>query len=594
MSLFTELKRRNVFRVALLYLVAGWIILQVADVGISLLGLPASTGKLVFLLLAIGFPLVMIFSWAYEITPEGLKKESEVDRSLSVTQHTAKKLDAAVIVLLVLGIVALGLDRLMPRQVVAPAAIPAGTEATQAAENSAASDQSIAVLPFVNMSADAENGYFSDGLSEELLNLLAKIPQLKVAARTSAFRFKDSDASIEEIARQLNVAHVLEGSVRKSGDDIRITAQLIDATDGYHLWSHTWDRTLTDVFAIQDEIAASVVSALRLSLLDDLPHAAKTSPEAFELFLRAKQAANLFTREGQEQTIALLTQALAIDPEYAEAWTELGRAHTNMAGQAFVSAADGYPRAQAANERALTLDPMNARALANTAWIAMYWERDFSKAARLLARAKALEPASPSVLNTYAVLNYVFSRGDAAVSLYNEALSVDPLAGSVLANLAGTYLNEGRLEDSQAMANRMFELEPASRWVPVFEGWLHHQRGDLEAALDQFSDKAGPLAVFGRVAAYYDLGNDTESDIALEELKAMRNTDLFVASCYGYRGEIDAAFEWLERAYDNRDASIIEIRMYKIGLSSLHDDPRWDDMLAKIGITDEVANSIDL
>ena len=216
--------------------------MQVADVGISLLGLPVTTGRLVILLLAIGFPLVMLFSWAYEITPEGLKKEKEVDRTTSVTHETAKKLDTAVIVLLVLGIASLALDRLIPE-----AAMPSDTANNALAEQEvidSTPEHSIAVLPFVNMSADEENEYFSDGLSEELLNLLARIPQLRVAARTSTFRFKGSDAGIDEIAVKLNVAHVLEGSVRKSGDEIRITAQLIKASDGFHLWSYTWDRTI--------------------------------------------------------------------------------------------------------------------------------------------------------------------------------------------------------------------------------------------------------------------------------------------------------------------------------------------------------------
>jgi TolB-like protein/Tfp pilus assembly protein PilF len=587
MSFFSELQRRNVFRVALLYVVASWIIMQVADVGISLLGLPVATGRLVFLLLAIGLPLVLLFSWAYEITPEGLKKEKEVDRTRSVTHQTAKKLDVAVIVLLVFGIGALALDRFIPEERVAPAEdVPVA--------DTAKPEGSIAVLPFVNMSADEENGYFSDGLSEELLNLLARIPELKVAARTSAFRFKDSDAGIAEIARQLNVAHVLEGSVRKSGSDIRITAQLINAADGYHLWSHTWDRTLTDVFAIQDEIAAAVVDALRISLLGEIPHAPKTDTKAFELYLRAKQSASLFTRKGLEQSIAFLTEALAIDPEYAEAWAELARAHTNMAGQTFVAAAEGYSRAEAANKRALTLDPRNAKALANLAWIAMYRDRDFAEAVRLLAKARSLEPSNPSVLNTYAVLNYAFARGSAAISLYNEALSVDPLAASVLANLTGTYINEGQLVKAQQMIDRLHKLESNSGWVPFFRGLLAQRRGHSEAALDYFKAGQGPSALLGVVTANFDLGRDAESDAALEELKALPNTDIFVAVGHAYRGQSDEAFAWLERAYDNHDASMIEIRMFKFGLNSLHGDPRWTALLEKLGITDETANTIGL
>ncbi len=455
MSLFSELKRRNVFRVALLYVVASWIILQVADVGISLLGLPVNAGRLIFLLLAAGLPLVLVFSWVYEISPEGLKKEKDIDRSLSVTDQTAKKLDAAVIVLLVIGIGALALDRFVPEETNGSRDPDTVTSVV-----AARLEKSIAVLPFVNMSADQDNEYFSDGLSEELLNLLAKIPELQVAARTSALRFKNTSASIGEIAQQLNVAHVLEGSVRKSGNEIRITAQLIKASDGYHLWSHTWDRTLIDIFAIQDEIAAAVVAALRISLLGEMPKVRSTDPRAYELYLQSRRATNLHSKEGLEQSISLLTEALAIDPDYANGWTELSRAHTNMTGSAYVLPAEGYPHAEAAALRALAIDPENARAMSSLGWLAMYWEWDMPKAARLIREAKELEPGNATVLNAYAVLNFAFARGDAGISIYKEALNLDPLAISVLANLTGTYLNENRLDEAAELVERMRQVEP--------------------------------------------------------------------------------------------------------------------------------------
>ena len=362
MSLFAELKRRNVFRVALLYLVASWLIIQVADVGISLLGLPLWTGRLVFLLLAIGFPLVMVFSWAYEITPDGLKKEKDVAYDESITHATARKLNTAVIVLLVFALGGMVADRLVPEQV-APVKSAVDLTTESGPDATSPSRQSIAVLPFVNMSADQDNEYFSDGLSEELLNLLAKIPELKVAARTSAFSFKGTDASIPKIADELNVAHVLEGSVRKSGDEIRITAQLIKAADGYHLWSETWDRKLTDIFAIQDEIAAAVVGALKVTLLGEVPRARVTDPRAYEFFLRSKSAANLSTEEGLEQAALLLNDSLAIDPEYAEAWAELATVQINQTGQGFVVRDVGFERARISNERALQIEPNQARAL---------------------------------------------------------------------------------------------------------------------------------------------------------------------------------------------------------------------------------------
>jgi len=584
MSLFAELKRRNVFRVALLYVVASWLIMQVADVGISLLGLSVATGRLVFLLLVIGFPLFLLFSWAYEITPEGLKKESEVKRDESITAVTAKKLNTAVIVLLVLSLGALLADRLIPES-----APPDDAVATTALVTDAAPEQSIAVLPFVNMSADQENEYFSDGLSEELLNLLAKIPQLQVAARTSAFTFKGSDASIGEIALKLKVAHVLEGSVRKSGNEIRITAQLINAANGYHLWSQTWDRTLDDVFAIQDEIAAAVVDALKVTLLGDVPHARVTDPEAYSLYLQSKAASNRHSKDAFEEAQALLTQALAIDPEYAEAWVELGTVQTNQTGSGYVPEAEGFVRARASAERALKIDPGNARAMSNLAWLAMYADWDFVRASKLLAEARRREPGNPSILNAYAVLHGIFGRRDSMISFYQEALVSDPLAMSVLGNLAGAFFGVKRLDEMAELNERMRQIDAESDMSKWINGLYQYGAGNAEAALDQFQALGGRLGTIGSALALYDLGRDQESDAALRILAEGDDSPVQVAITYAYRNEFDTAFDWLERAYEQHNDEVIEIRMYPM-FDPVHSDPRWQALLEKIGISDTDAS----
>ena len=235
MSLFSELKRRNVFRVGIAYLIVAWLTLQVTDIVVPILELPDVFDRGVLLLLAIGFPFALIFAWAFEMTPEGVKKEKDVDRAVSITQHTGRKLDFIIIGVLTVAVAIFALDKFVWTESVAP--------------------KTIAVLPFVNMSDDSEQEYFSDGLSEELLNLLAQIPELRVTSRTSAFSFKGKDATIAEVGRTLDVEHVLEGSVRRSGDTIRITAQLINVSTDTHVWSDSWDRDFQDVFVIQDEIA---------------------------------------------------------------------------------------------------------------------------------------------------------------------------------------------------------------------------------------------------------------------------------------------------------------------------------------------------
>ncbi len=290
MSFFKELQRRNVIRIAILYVVAAGFILQGADLLTSVLQLPAWSSQLVFMFLALGFIPALLFSWVYELTPEGLKRETDVNRDQSVPSETGRKIDRLVAILLVLAIASIWLGRLIPDEAPAGPAAPAeeiaeptaaGTTAVPV--DAAGIQSSIAVLPFINMSSDVENEYFSDGLSEELLNLLAKIPELQVAARTSSFTFKDrTDADIAEIARKLGVANVLEGSVRKSGNTVRITAQLIEAERGFHLWSETYDRSLDDIFAVQDEIAAAIVNTLELTLLDSVPESARTDSNLVE------------------------------------------------------------------------------------------------------------------------------------------------------------------------------------------------------------------------------------------------------------------------------------------------------------------------
>ncbi len=275
MSLFEELKRRNVFRVGIAYGVVAWLVLQVADIVLETLAAPDWTMKALLALLLIGFPVALLFAWAFEVTPEGIKRESEVDRSHSITHQTGRKLDRTIIAVLVIAVGYFAVDKFFLRPEAATVsgpdvavseanpAVPAESEPHVTAAG-AAPEKSIAVLPFVNLSSDPEQEFFSDGISEELLNVLAQYPDLRVAARTSSFQFKGQNKDVGEIAKLLKVKHILEGSVRKAGNQLRITAQLIEAENGYHLWSQTYDRTLEDVFAIQDVFSAVFGEALRV------------------------------------------------------------------------------------------------------------------------------------------------------------------------------------------------------------------------------------------------------------------------------------------------------------------------------------------
>ncbi len=325
MSLISELKRRNVFRVAILYGVAAWALLQVGDLLFGLLGLPAWSNKLLFAMLVLGFVPALIFSWVYELTPEGLKREHEVERNRSITAETARKLDLTVGALLIVAIVLLGINWYTgPRDDDADTAATRPAPPVAAGSDAPATQASIAVLPFVNMSDDKANDYFSDGLSEELLNVLAKVQGLRVIARTSSFAFKGKDATIADVAKTLGVDHVLEGSVRKAGDRVRITAQLIRARDSSHLWSETYDRTLDDVFAIQEEISGQVVGALKIRLLGartDLSEVGGTeNGQAYEAFLRGLHilSQGRALEENLRDALAAFDLAVAEDPSYAQ------------------------------------------------------------------------------------------------------------------------------------------------------------------------------------------------------------------------------------------------------------------------------------
>ncbi|MGD8637070.1 MAG: adenylyl cyclase, partial [Gammaproteobacteria bacterium] len=374
MSFIDEIKRRNVARVGVLYVVAAWLLLQVTDVLSSLLPVPVWTGSLVFILLVIGFPLVLIFSWIYELTPEGIKREKDVDRSQSVTGETGRKINILIIVLLVLAIATVLLDRFIPHE--APVVEQATVEETEAARaeepaDPAAmvaqkfappADRSVAVLPFVNMSGNPENEYFSDGLTEELLNVLAKMDGLRVAARTSSFRFKGEVGDPAEIGEALNVNHLLEGSVRQSGDRIRITAQLINASDGYHLWSETYDRTLDDVFAIQDEISRAVASALEVRLLGG-PDAASPvrvatrNMAAYNAYLKGTQLLAGSGVDTYRAAEALFEEALRLDPDFAAAHAGLARAWVDLANWGTLDFRDTLPKVQEQIDKALAIDP---------------------------------------------------------------------------------------------------------------------------------------------------------------------------------------------------------------------------------------------
>jgi TolB-like protein/class 3 adenylate cyclase len=399
--------------------------------------------------------------------------------------------------------------------------VQATTEAAIESGKAATADNSIVVLPFVNMSDDASNEYFSDGISEELLNLLAKIPKLRVAARTSSFFYKDKldTITLAEVAQQLQVAHVLEGSVRKSGNQVRITAQLIKADDGFHLWSQTYDRTLDNIFAIQDEIASEVVAQLKITLLGDVPTVRETDPQAYALYLQGRHQRRQGSVESMEQTQALLQQALAIDPGFSAAWSELGSVYITQANTAMLRSIDeGNVLARDAISNALMIDPDFAPAHALLGWIAMNHDNDLAAAARHLERALQLEPGNTEIIRRAARLNVALDRLDEAIALIEVAIAHDPVNPQLHANLALFYIYAGRWDKVIDTARTTLTLSPGYVAAQYNIGQALLFKGEPQAALEAMQLEDSIWGMIGLPLAYHALGRVDESDTALAAL----------------------------------------------------------------------------
>ena len=586
-SLFAELRRRNVFKAGAAYLALGWVVVQITTTLVPALNLPSSLVPIVTWIGVIGFPFVIMFSWVYELTPEGLKRESEVDRTASITHVTGRRLEYIIIGLLVLAIGLFAFDRFAPRRPSATTPLAtADSPAPATTARAAAKDDapSIAVLPFVNMSEDKANEFFSDGISEELLNLLAKIPALHVAARTSSFSFKGKEVPIPEIAKTLLVANVLEGSVRKSGDQIRITAQLIRASDGYHVWSETWDRKLDDIFKIQDEIAGKVVEQLKVTLLGAAPKARTTDPEGYALYLQAVQLGRQNTAEAFKQSDALLHKVLAIDPRYAPAWAELARNFANEAGRG-LSNKEGFAQAREAAMKALAIDPDYAPAHARFGWIAMASEDDLAGAAQHFNRALALDPSDLDVLRNSAALLANLGRLDEALALDEAVVRRDPVNLTALYNLGYDQRMAGRLDASIASYRTVLSLAPGRGNTHASLGNALLLKGDAQGALAEIEQETNEMwKMIGLPMAYHALGRKADSDAALAALIAKYEKDApcNIAYVYAYRGEADQAFAWLDKAVEYGDSGLAEIVTENL-FDKIHADPRWLGFLRKLG-----------
>jgi TolB-like protein/Tfp pilus assembly protein PilF len=496
----------------------------------------------------------------------------------------------AVLGVAVVGLAAFVLLRPAPKAGPAPvASAPASVPEATAVPAGGPDAKSIAVLPFVNMSTDADQGFFADGLAEELLNLLAKIPALRVTSRSSAFSFKGKNVEISEIAKRLNVAHILEGSVRKSGNRLRITAQLIDTRTDTHLWSETYDRSLDDIFAVQDEIAAAVVSQLKVTLLGAAPKAKAANPQAYALFLQARQLTYQNTAETLAQAVALDRQALEIDPSMGPAWAGLADCYLYQAIGGTLTTEDAFRMAREAVGKALAIDPDLAGAHATLGLIATTADNDLAAAARHYEHALALDPTNTDIMGKAMGFLRDLNRVDECVTLGEYVTAHDPVNPASFASLGGALIRAGRTDEGIAAVRTALRLSPGRNQSHYTITVALLSQGDAKAALAEvLQEPSEAWRLDGLAMTYHALGRKAESDAALNELikKYEKDVSWNVAYILAYRGEADRAFEWLDKAIAYHDSGLtLSATMW--AFKNIHQDPRWLPFLRKIGVAPE-------
>jgi TolB-like protein len=498
MSLFNELKRRNVIRVAMAYVVASWLIIQVVETILPAFGYGDVALRYIVIFLAVAFIPTLVFSWAFEFTPEGLKREVDVDREHSITRFTGKRLDRIIMVLLALGLGYFAFDKFVLDPVEdVQIAESAHQEGRSEALTESYGDKSIAVLPFVNMSADPDQEYFSDGISEELLNLLSKIPGLRVISRSSSFSFKGKDFDIPTIATQLNVVYILEGSVRKDGNQVRITAQLIEARSDTHLWSETYDRELVDIFAIQDEISSAITVALKERLGFQLvatpmgfvtTQTAAASAEAHDAYLRGRHLLVQRTRTSIEGAVREFEKAIAIDSDYALAHAELAIA-TALLQESFygdLNLNEAIARATPHAEQAMALDPKLAEAHAATGLLLSFREHP-EKTLTHFEQAIQINPNYSDVHTWMAILlGHGLGLYEEAFRAREMALWLDPLSLLAINNYVESLVSRNRLDEARGELEKIVSIYPAfyADWKATLAGlggkWANPVLGSLD------------------------------------------------------------------------------------------------------------------
>jgi TolB-like protein len=572
---FGELKRRNVYKVAVAYAVVAWLLMQVASQIFPFFEIPNWVVRLVVLILIIGFPVALIIAWAFEATPEGIKRTAGADAAGQRSRGVAW-----IYVVLIGAALSVGLF-FVGRYTAGHAMSRVRVDAT------AGPDKSVAVLPLINESGDPKDEYFSDGLSEELIAALAQISGLKVIGRSSSFRFKDRKEEPKTIGEKLGVSTLLDGTVRKQGDRVRIVAQLVNAADGIQLWTRTFDRQLKDIFAVQEEIARAVAESLKVTLLgsDSAQENASKNVEAHNAYLQGHFHFQRRNLEDYRKAVDYFDEAIRLDPDYALAYAERSEAWTfigDLTGQRPTE----YPKARSDAEKAVAIAPELAEARAALGFVRCFVDWKFAEGLTELKRAKELSPANPTANDLLARVIVYLGRFDEAERQARHAVELDPLSTVTQGNLARVLFYAGKLDEADAFARKAAELQPTGASNHRWQVLIAAQRGDGETALReaQLEPDEG-YRRFELAVAQHVVGDREAADAALAALiaKAREGFAYQIAEVYAVRGEKEKAFDWLQISFDDRDAGMLGLLVDPL-LRGLRDDARYKNLVVKVGL----------
>jgi serine/threonine-protein kinase len=579
-NFFGELRRRHVYRVAIAYGVVAWLLIQIATQVFPFFEIPNWVVRLVVLITILCFPIALMIAWAFEMTPQGMKWAEAVAPNVYIPHWSARKFAALVVTIAMLA-TGLLMFQLVRSRSTSPVKVTAAAMPSL---------KSIAVLPLLNESGDPGDEYFSDGLSEELIAALAQIRELKVIGRSSSFRFKDKKEDSKAIGKKLGVSTLLEGTMRKQGDRVRIVAELVNAADGSELWSRTFDRELKDIFAVQTEIAEAVAASLELTLLGKGDKSAKDAStknvEAHNAYLQGHFYFERRNLEDYRKSVGLFDQATRLDPDYAMAYAERSEARTRIGDLSSEKQKEAWAAAGSDAEKAVAIDPSLAEAHAALGWVRFFIEWKFAEGLAELRRAQQLSPWNATANDLMARVVAYLGQFQEAEKLARQAIELDPLAYQARTSLARILFTEGKLDEADSAARKAAELQPTAAGSHRWQVFVAIQRGDGEAALREARLEPNEgYRHFELALARYARRERPAADAALAELIAKDRNFLAyqIAEVYAWRGETDKAFEWLQVSLDNHDTGMLSLFINPL-MHGLRHDARYNDLLAKIGL----------